>query len=91
MPNTRKARILVADDEPVIRKVVVASLTAAGYDVETASSGEEVVALADLRRPDLVVLDVEMPEWVVSTPVIASAPAESTSRRFCSSRAAAIR
>ncbi len=62
MLNTRKARILVADDEPVLRKVVVASLTAAGYDVETASSGEEVVALADLRRPDLVVLDVEMPE-----------------------------
>jgi DNA-binding response OmpR family regulator len=56
-----KARILVADDEPMLREVVVASLMAAGYDVETASSGEEVVALADLRRPDLVVLDVEMP------------------------------
>ena len=61
MSNTLTAQILVVDDEPVLRKVVVASLTAAGHQVEAASSGEEAVALADLWRPALVVLDVEMP------------------------------
>jgi CheY-like chemotaxis protein len=61
MSNNLTAQILVVDDEPVLRKVVVASLTAAGHQVEAASSGEEAVALADLWRPALVVLDVEMP------------------------------
>jgi CheY-like chemotaxis protein len=61
MSNNLSAQILVVDDEPVLRKVIVASLTTAGHDVETASSGEEAVALADIWRPALVVLDVEMP------------------------------
>jgi DNA-binding response OmpR family regulator len=62
MTDKGRGRILVADDEPAIRRFVEGHLRSAGYDVYTAGSGEEVVALADLRRPDLVVLDVEMPD-----------------------------
>jgi DNA-binding response OmpR family regulator len=62
MTDKGRGRILVADDEPAIRRFVEGHLRGAGYDVYTAGSGEEVVALADLRRPDLVVLDVEMPD-----------------------------
>lgn len=62
MTNDGRARILVADDEPAIRRFVEGHLRSAGYDVYTAGSGEEAVALADLHRPDLVVLDVEMPD-----------------------------
>jgi DNA-binding response OmpR family regulator len=62
MTDDGRARILVADDEPAIRRFVEGHLRGAGYDMYTASSGEEVVALADLHRPDLVVLDVEMPD-----------------------------
>ena len=62
MTDNGRARVLVADDEPAIRRFVEGHLRGAGYDMYAASSGEEVVALADLHRPDLVVLDVEMPD-----------------------------
>jgi len=55
------ARILVVDDEPQIRRIMRTTLTAAGYEVEDAKTGEE--ALKKLRdyRPDLVLLDINMP------------------------------
>lgn len=54
-------RILVVDDEPQIRRIMRTTLTAAGYEVEDAKTGEE--ALKKLRdyRPDLVLLDINMP------------------------------
>jgi len=54
-------RILVVDDEPQIRRIMRTTLTGAGYEVEDARSGEE--ALVKLRefRPDLVLLDINMP------------------------------
>lgn len=53
--------ILVVDDEPQILRVMRAGLPARGYDVRTASGGEE--ALEELRKemPDLVILDLVMP------------------------------
>ena len=55
------ARILVVDDEPQIRRIMRMTLTTAGYEVEDAKTGEE--ALQKLRdyRPDLVLLDINMP------------------------------
>jgi len=55
------ARVLVVDDEPMVREVVAAYLERDGHIVESASSGAE--ALQRLRRdpPDLVVLDVMLP------------------------------
>jgi DNA-binding response OmpR family regulator len=55
-----KARILVVDDEPTIRDVVVQYLRREGYDTLAASDGEEAVALA--IDADLVVLDLMLPK-----------------------------
>ena len=54
-------RILVVDDEPQIRRIMRTTLTGAGYEVDDAKSGEE--ALIKLRefRPELVLLDINMP------------------------------
>jgi DNA-binding response OmpR family regulator len=53
--------ILVADDDDDVRELVVFRLERAGYRVLTASDGEQAVALALERRPDLCLLDVMMP------------------------------
>lgn len=53
--------ILLADDEPVVRKTYRALFEGEGYSVRTARNGEEAVAMFAERRPDLVLLDVMMP------------------------------
>ena len=55
-------RILVVDDEPDIRRLVAESLQSTGYDVQTAANGGEAVRTATLFIPDLVLLDIMMPE-----------------------------
>ena len=54
-------RILVVDDEAQIRKALSVNLTARGYDVDLAETGEEALALAAAHHPDLVLLDVGLP------------------------------
>ena len=54
-------RILVVDDEPQIRRVMRTALTGTGYEVEDAKTGEEALEKVRKFRPDLVVLDVNMP------------------------------
>ena len=56
-----EARLLVVDDEPNILELLSASLRFAGFDVVTATNGEDALAQADATAPDLVVLDVMMP------------------------------
>lgn len=58
----RKRLILVVDDEPAIVRLVRAKLQADGYGVITANSGASAIELFDRERPDLVVLDLMMPE-----------------------------
>lgn len=58
----RKARILVVDDEANIRELLSQEFTEAGYQVSTASNGHDAIAAVRADRPDLVVLDVMMPE-----------------------------
>ena len=58
---TAKATILVVDDEANNRNVLVAQLGGDDYELLTAASGEEALALIDSRLPDLVLLDVMMP------------------------------
>lgn len=55
-------RILVADDSQTIRALVRRTLAAAGYDVTLAADGKEAVELARRDQPDLVILDIQMPE-----------------------------
>jgi DNA-binding response OmpR family regulator len=54
--------VLVADDEEDIRALVAFRLKRAGYEVITASDGEEALLLATSRLPDLAVLDMMMPK-----------------------------
>jgi DNA-binding response OmpR family regulator len=54
--------VLVADDEEDIRALVAFRLKRAGYEVITASDGEEALLLATTRLPDLAVLDMMMPK-----------------------------
>src|ERR1700757_1724933 len=60
-PYMSAARILVVDDEPQIRRILRTTLTSASYEVDDAKTGED--ALQKLRdyRPDLVLLDINMP------------------------------
>jgi two-component system, OmpR family, response regulator len=58
----RSARLLVVDDEPFIADLLRSSLTFAGFEVTTAASGTEALAAAAQLRPDLVVLDVGLPD-----------------------------
>jgi two-component system KDP operon response regulator KdpE len=54
-------RILVVDDEPQIRRIMRMTLTTAGYEVEDAKTGEEALVKVRDYRPDLVLLDINMP------------------------------
>lgn len=53
--------ILIVDDEPLVQKGLAGALKAAGYSVETALNGLECLAKMRTKRPDLILLDVQMP------------------------------
>ena len=55
------AAILVVDDEPQIRRVMRTTLSSHGYVIREATTGEEAVAAVRKERPDLILLDVNMP------------------------------
>ena len=57
-----EARLLVVEDEPNILELLAASLRYAGFDVITAGGGTEAVQAAQRHRPDLLVLDVMLPD-----------------------------
>src|SRR5919109_2618496 len=60
--DTRRRRILVVDDERGILVYVGANLRQQGYEVVTAQDGRQALEAAALRPPDLVILDLAMPE-----------------------------
>jgi two-component system KDP operon response regulator KdpE len=55
------ANILVVDDEPQIRRVLRSTLTTQGYVITEAKTGEEALESLRKERPDLVLLDMNMP------------------------------
>ena len=57
-----KARLLVVDDEPNIRELLATSLRFAGFDVQSAADGLSALRQARDFEPDLVVLDVMLPD-----------------------------
>jgi DNA-binding response OmpR family regulator len=60
--DTGHAHILVVDDEPDIHAVLGKLLSRHGYGVESAYSAAEAYRAIEKRRPDLVILDIMMPE-----------------------------
>jgi DNA-binding response OmpR family regulator len=59
---TMKAKILVVDDEPDLLELIDTNLTAAGFSVLMAASGKEALRLARALQPQLILLDVMLPE-----------------------------
>jgi len=60
-PAAGPARILLAEDDRILRKAGEVSLRKKGYDVIPAVDGEDALAKARTEKPDLVLLDVMMP------------------------------
>jgi two-component system, OmpR family, response regulator RegX3 len=56
-----RSRILVVDDEPIVREVLTNYLAREGFDVSAASDGAEALHLIDETAPDVIVLDLMLP------------------------------
>lgn len=57
-----EARLLVVEDEPNIRELLATSLRFAGFEVFTAADGATAIGIAETEQPDLLVLDVMLPD-----------------------------
>jgi two-component system KDP operon response regulator KdpE len=57
-----RQRVLVVDDEPQIQRFLKPSLTAAGYDVVSATDGGEALKAAATQAPDVILLDLGLPD-----------------------------
>lgn len=62
MSDAKKSKILVVDDEPYIREFLRSVLTDEGYEVITASDGREALPIAVTEQPNLILLDIMMPD-----------------------------
>ncbi|WP_406290142.1 response regulator transcription factor [Embleya sp. NBC_00896] len=61
-PRAGADLLLVVEDEPTVRELLSASLRFSGFAVASAADGDEALAIAARDRPDLVVLDVMLPD-----------------------------
>ncbi len=62
LERAQRKRVLVVDDDSGVRSTLGKMLTAAGYEVILAADGAEATRLWRERRPDLVIMDLFMPE-----------------------------
>jgi two-component system, OmpR family, response regulator len=62
VPDSRQPRVLVVDDEEHITELVSMGLTYNGFECERVGSGRAALDAVDKRKPDLVVLDVMLPD-----------------------------
>jgi two-component system OmpR family response regulator len=58
-----QAKLLVVDDEPSLQDVVATSMRFLGYQVSVAGTGRDAVRRATEERPDLIILDVMLPDF----------------------------
>jgi len=54
-------RVLIADDDAMIRRTLSSSLARVGFDVCTAASGDQTLRLAEVTPPDIALVDLHMP------------------------------
>ena len=59
---SQSIKVLIADDEPDILELVQYNLEKEGYRVVTASDGQEAIEMARVEQPDVILLDIMMPE-----------------------------
>lgn len=62
MTDKIRATILVVDDDKALTKLYSAALSTRGYRVLVAENGDEAITMAEMERPDLILLDIMMPE-----------------------------
>jgi CheY-like chemotaxis protein len=60
--NKVALRMLIADDDPCVLRAIADRCTRMGFDVETAANGLQALIKASRRHPDVIVIDVHMPE-----------------------------
>ena len=60
--NAPAKKILIVDDEPDILEFLHYNLKKEGYQVVTANDGRQAIGVAELEKPDLIILDIMMPE-----------------------------
>ena len=58
----KKTKIIVADDEPTVSRLIQEAVVQIGYEAITASSGKQLLKLLDSESPDIIILDMVMPE-----------------------------
>lgn len=59
--STRRARVLVVDDEQIVRDLLLVTLTSGGYEVEAAPDGARAIQMLSTAPFDLLITDVRMP------------------------------
>ncbi|MCK5021410.1 MAG: response regulator [Candidatus Peribacteraceae bacterium] len=57
----QKKKILIAEDDELLRHLYERKFTLAGYDIRTAANGEEALSAIEEDAPDILVLDINMP------------------------------
>jgi CheY-like chemotaxis protein len=73
--GTTEGRVLIVDDETALRLICRLNLRSAGFDTLEASDGASAIALARAERPDLILLDIMLPEmdgWQVAEELAAN-------------------
>jgi DNA-binding response OmpR family regulator len=88
----QKTRVLVIDDEPQILRALRINLSVRGYEVFTAASGAEALKTAADHRPDVIVLDLGLPDmsgidvlgglrgWLTAPVIVLSARTDSSDK-----------
>jgi two-component system phosphate regulon response regulator PhoB len=87
--GSARPRVVIADDDPDIRRLVQITVSNAGCDVTVASDGEQALELIRQSPPDLVILDVLMPRmdgWEVARELKADPLTQSIPIMFLTSR-----
>jgi two-component system, OmpR family, response regulator ResD len=62
LAQRQRARVLIVEDEPAIADVVSRYLRRAGYEIALAGTGQEALGRAEAARPDVIVLDLMLPD-----------------------------
>jgi two-component system, OmpR family, alkaline phosphatase synthesis response regulator PhoP len=60
--NATSKKVLIVDDEPDILEFLQYNLKKEGYEVVTASDGKQAIGVAEREKPDIIILDIMMPE-----------------------------
>lgn len=61
-PNSGRAKILVVEDDAPVQRMYASRLKSKGFDVVTAATGQEAIRKAKEERPDLILLDLILPD-----------------------------